>query len=527
MNDYFSSNEEKNIKNNTTALTIIGIFIFLAGFLVGNYLNFNAISSIQGYLFKSLKITSSATDANATDANATDANATDANATDANATDANATDANATDANATDANATDANATDANATDANATDANATDANATDGNANNSPLNISLKLSTTDITKELYINFNVTGNNFDYILYPSNLKVWNNTGRYIVTKNGTYIFKAYNDYGQEYRAQITVANIDRTAPKGTCTISNKIVKIDATDANGIKEYRYTINLDKNNVIVSTNSEYKSYTNIKDAVVEVFDVAGNKSILMCNRNGQAEEQTPNYKYSSAQITAQTLEEINDAPVGTTINIDADENPIVPSELFDAIKNKDKNLVITINKNQIAFNGNDIESANMIDATITSSSIANDNELSSKIKSGYVVSLPSNTKLPGKAVLKLNATDEIRNTFINDEIYVYLYDAQTTQFKLIQSNVKLSDNLYYEFEVDNASKYVLVDDKIENLSISENETTDETVSFIKSNQFYILLIVGAVLLILFVVVVITYIKNRRKNPQNINF
>ena len=478
MNDYFSSNEEKNIKNNTTKLTIIGILIFLVGFLVGNYLNFNAISSIQGYLFKSLRMTSSATDANATDANATDANATDANATDANATDANATDANATDANAT--------------------DANATDANATDANVNNSPLNIELKLSTTDITKELYINFSVTGNGFNYIVYPSGAKIWNKNGRYVVTKNGVYNFKAYNVYGQEYVAQIIVTNIDKTAPTGTCTILNRLIKTDVTDASEIKEYRYIINSDRNNVIVSINSEYKSYTNIKDAVVEVIDTAGNKTIIMCTKNGQTEEQIPNYEYSSTQITDQTIEEINTAPVGTTININADEDPIISSKVFNAIKNQDKNLVITSNKNQIVFNGNNISTSNMMDATIKSYSVTEDDMLASRIASGYVVSLTSNNKLPGKAILKINANDEIRNEFIDDEIYVYLYDPQAKQFTLIQNNVKLSDNLYYEFEIGDASKYVLVDDKIENMLIDAGENSDETVSFIKSDQFYLLLL-----------------------------
>ena len=83
---------------------------------------------------------------------------------------------------------------------------------------------IGLSLSTTEYTnKDITINVNVIDNYFEYLILPDGSKVNKSTYKYYINQNGTYTFKTINKKGLTKEESITVSNIDKTPPTGTCT----------------------------------------------------------------------------------------------------------------------------------------------------------------------------------------------------------------------------------------------------------------------------------------------------------------
>lgn len=84
--------------------------------------------------------------------------------------------------------------------------------------------NISLSLDNDGYTnKEVGINIYIMDNYFDYFLLPDGNKIKDKSYTYKVSENGEYKFISYNKTGKETESSITVSNIDREGPTGTCS----------------------------------------------------------------------------------------------------------------------------------------------------------------------------------------------------------------------------------------------------------------------------------------------------------------
>lgn len=68
--------------------------------------------------------------------------------------------------------------------------------------------------------------FTDTQSGIDYILLPDGTRTTNIEGNYVVSENGDYTFKAYDQVGNEKTYTETIKNIDKTAPEGIFSLDN-------------------------------------------------------------------------------------------------------------------------------------------------------------------------------------------------------------------------------------------------------------------------------------------------------------
>lgn len=143
---------------------------------------------------------------------------------------------------------------------------------------------LKLSLGNSKYTNEMVaINVNVDDKYMDYLVLPNGQIVTSKNYIYNVSENGVYKFTLYNKHGVVREKNITVNNIDRSIPSGSCSGSYKnnvsTIKVVANDDNGISKY-----------VVNGVSYITSTIQIKQEIsqvnVEVYDNAGNKNIISC-------------------------------------------------------------------------------------------------------------------------------------------------------------------------------------------------------------------------------------------------
>ncbi len=147
--------------------------------------------------------------------------------------------------------------------------------------------NLSLIPNTKELTKDnVTISIYVKDEQFNYITLPNGQKKSERTSSYEVSNNGTYKFVMYNKNGQSKEKSITITNIDKESPSGSCTgtYGSGItqINIDAKDNVGINRYvindtAYTTNS------IRLNGEYSSVN------VTIYDKVGNNKTIACNIN----------------------------------------------------------------------------------------------------------------------------------------------------------------------------------------------------------------------------------------------
>ena len=144
---------------------------------------------------------------------------------------------------------------------------------------------ISLSLDNTNYTnKEVAINIYVNDIYFDYMILPNETKIDTPSYSYQVSNNGTYKFRIYNKVGKEKEASISVQNIDKSAPTGSCSgtygSGASTVNITANDNVGIA--RYVID-----GTTYTSSSIKLNKEVSKVNITIYDKAGNSKDISCN------------------------------------------------------------------------------------------------------------------------------------------------------------------------------------------------------------------------------------------------
>lgn len=152
----------------------------------------------------------------------------------------------------------------------------------------NYDLNVILNVNNQKITNnDVIININVEGDTFLSLTLPDGRIINTNNFEYNVNHNGTYKFEARNLNNEIFQKEVTIDNIDKKAPIGSCTANllNKNTTINVkTDESNIKYYYY--DSDKLLTTINKNSyttDGKTGTIIK-AILE--DEAGNKTEIKC-------------------------------------------------------------------------------------------------------------------------------------------------------------------------------------------------------------------------------------------------
>lgn len=220
------------------------------------------------------------------------------------------------------------------------------------------------------------------------------------------------------------------------------------------------------------------------------------------------------------YRNDELTSKLIAEITESKNIKTIIINADDSPKISSDIFKAIQNTYKQLVITYKDNEFVFNGRNIKNPKDIDASISVNSIQTDIDISKIVKSnGIVVSFEPNGELPGVAKVRIKSTDTLKKNIDGNKVYAYYYDEQNKNFILMSEDVKLSEDEYYEFAIEHNSKYILVNEKVDETLLAgyiapTQNNQKETVSFLESHKAYIMIIgmcIFAIVLISVIVIV----------------
>ena len=220
----------------------------------------------------------------------------------------------------------------------------------------------------------------------------------------------------------------------------------------------------------------------------------------------------------FVYDNNDINDEIIKKIQEAQTGTKITITTDKKSIVSEKIFDAIKGSDKDLVIKYNDNQIIFNGKSITKSSTIDAKVEAKVIDSSSDISKLIPKGVLIIFPDNGVLPGEATVRIKATDEL-DKVLKEKGYIYFYNEDTKDFCEIDSLVYKA-NGYYEFNVVHNSRYVIVNELLDDSLVANPSTT---VTFQKSNKINILLIVAGAVLVLGATALIVFLKKKKKKEN----
>lgn len=533
-------------------LAVSGIVIFVLGIVVGYQLNIGMISSIQGYLFNL---------ANDVETDATDANATDANATDANATDANATDANATDANATDANVS--------STDniiylqtfllskKSVVAGDKVNVTITTSGAKNTAASIVFKNNTTGATFTAKVEG--IGSNQAYITIPSSavattytvtdvLLVGKNSDNKTFTKQ--YSLTGTNKFAFNSTLIVTKKELDEedlsskiilnsiSLQSTSVKVSDKVyLNVNASEKLSGLKLVFASADNKTFTVYAKDLESNPYIEIPSSAIagtytltNVILTSSNGSTVYSNTGGiDTEKLTFNlvleiidgtdntFIYNNEDVSSDVITKLYNAPSGTEITINADSNTLINEELFNVIKGNDKKLTINYKGNQIIFNGKDITTSKTIDISMIVGTVSSNEMISKLVSNGIIVNFPDNGNLPGKALVRIKATEEI-SSILKDNVYVYIYNESTNNFSEIDTNVKKTSDEYYEFAITHNSDYLIVNEKLDSkLVVSESD--GNVVAFQKGNKTYLILISVAIVIIVAVSVLIFVLKKKK--------
>ena len=568
-------------KSKVIKLAVCGVAIFTFGIFIGYQLNSGMLSSIQGYLFNAA---GEASDSNASNSNASNSNASNSNASNSNASNSNASNSNASNSNASSANAS---ATDniiylqnfaLGSTSAKPGDK--VNVTVTTSGACNSAISIVFKgangtsftAQVQDITGSPYIvvpntavatTYSVT----DVLLVGRNSNNTTFTKQYSKSGANTYAFNSNltvtakeennggnnnggsNNGGGTQTPTVTKVTLTSIALNSTSAkVSDKVyldVKaseklnslklvftsadgktftVYAKDLTGTKPYieipsstvggTYTLT----SAVISTSKSSTAYSKDGGNDTEKFDFNSTLEI------SDGTETT--FIYNNEDVSSDVLTKLYNAPSGSEITINADSNTLINEELFNAIKGKNKKLTINYKDNQIVFNGRDITSSKTIDISMTVDNVSSNENISKLVSNGIVVNFPDNGNLPGKALIRVKATDEVDKA-LNDNVYVYIFNESTNDFCVVDTSVKKSSDGYYEFTITHNSDYLIVNEKLDS-KLVVSQSSSNVVNFQKGNGTLLMLIAIGVAVIVAAVIVVVVLKKKGKNnpPKNIN-
>lgn len=546
-----------SFKSDVIKYTICGLLVFSIGLFVGNSLNSNSISKIQGYL-----LGASAEDDEDYDESATDSNATDSNATDSNATDCNATSGDVCD------DCSDGEDDDIVYLDSISFKRDygvAGDAIFLDIETYGAELN-GITITLTNIKTNA--SYSIPVKNLDkspYIILPKYLS----TATYEITdvlltginSDDTTFSRHYsssngnNTYSLDFSSTIKVTALENVTPISMSSIGIKTNKVALGDRVEL-ELKTNVEILSGNLMFTNSKEEKMSVSLyargenffyipsnvrtgKYKLSEVYLVSENSSIRYTldgyngtkkyNFNIELEVVSSNdakYVYNNEDINNEIITKIYNSEVGSTITINTNTNTIIKEELFDSVKGKNKKLVINNSNNQIIFEGKNIKNSKTIDASIEVNKVEENSDINKLVSEGYVISFADNGDLPGNALVRIKSNDELTKLFKEDKIIIYYFNKESKKFSLINSSVKKTSDGYYEFNINHNSEYLMTNKKLDD-SLVTVVSDNNVVGFQLSKKSQILLIgVGAVVVIAIGVVLAITNKKKNKVEENTN-
>ena len=231
--------------------------------------------------------------------------------------------------------------------------------------------------------------------------------------------------------------------------------------------------------------------------------------------------KSEEDSSNLlNLDSAKITPEMIEKVKELGKNAVIEINANDNPTISKELFEAIKNTNKTIIIKYKNLEWAFNGLDIETAKQIDVSTNIYKTNREADIAGKVSNGLIIDFSNNGELPGKSLIKIYNSEIISDIMNKNNINVYYYNEETQKFEIIKLNVEYNIKGYYEFYIDHNSKYVITTDKIANEHISNANKVETD----KINIKLITIILASIVLLAIITATIIIVRKKSKGNQN---
>ena len=144
---------------------------------------------------------------------------------------------------------------------------------------------LSLLTDNNEMTnKNVTINIYAKDEMFDYLVLPNSNKTKERISTYEVSNNGTYKFVMYNTKGESKEKSITISNIDKENPSGSCSGYYKSgisqIEVKANDNVGIEKYVI-------DGTTYTSSSIKLNKEVSSVNITIYDKAGNSKAISCN------------------------------------------------------------------------------------------------------------------------------------------------------------------------------------------------------------------------------------------------
>ncbi|MGN1299297.1 MAG: hypothetical protein ACI4UE_04875 [Candidatus Scatovivens sp.] len=209
----------------------------------------------------------------------------------------------------------------------------------------------------------------------------------------------------------------------------------------------------------------------------------------------------------------KIDSDILKQIQKLDSNVSININTNNDSIVSSNIFEAIKGTNKILILTNNNVEWVFNGNDIEEAKQINTSVNVFNISKENNssINSKLNNGIVLEFASNGQLPGKCLIRIKHNNGLGEE-LNENLNLYYYNDEKDTLEKVDTQIIVTKDNYYEFYIDHNSKYILSDENIENNDMKsiKNELTNNNNT--KTDKDITNIIIKVVVIIVCVIILI---------------
>ncbi len=162
-------------------------------------------------------------------------------------------------------------------------------------------------------------------------------------------------------------------------------------------------------------------------------------------------------------------------INTLPDDGSITVDYSDNAEVSADVFTTIAGTNKDVTFTSEGISWEFSGSDIDAsaAKKIDLSTTVTMInKQDQNTASAIenlfgqeRNALVLKFADNGKLPGKAKIRINADEALKQYLGTTGLEVFYWDSENNTLVPIASKVSIDENNQIVFEIDHCSYYVV--------------------------------------------------------------
>lgn len=157
-------------------------------------------------------------------------------------------------------------------------------------------LTITAPKQTSYTNKDITLTVEVSGENYSYMRFPDNTYTKETKKEYVIKENGTYTIQAVDIDNTIYSKRVTVTNIDKIKPSGSCTAtienSKTNIKVNASDNVGISNYLY------NGIDKSSSNTFNYNSILNKANVSIYDKAGNYTTVSCSITNKDANKTVN-------------------------------------------------------------------------------------------------------------------------------------------------------------------------------------------------------------------------------------